>query len=78
MQVIYSTMKKQIRFYVTLFFLFNSVLLYCSINKVVVGAEQPEKYIHLLKDKKVALLGNHTSLIHKKHLLDYLDRKSVV
>lgn len=77
MQVIYSTMRKQIRFYFTLFFLFNSALLYCSINKVVVGAEQPEKYIHLLKDKKVALLGNHTSLIHKKHLLDYLIEQKI-
>ncbi len=37
-----------------------------------VGAERVEKYFPLLKNKKVALLVNHTSIVKDKHLVDYL------
>jgi uncharacterized protein YbbC (DUF1343 family) len=37
-----------------------------------VGAEQMEEYLPLLKNKKVALLVNQTSMVKKKHLVDTL------
>ncbi|NLZ72296.1 MAG: DUF1343 domain-containing protein [Bacteroidales bacterium] len=48
-----------------------------STNPVIVGAEQPEEYLPLLQNKRIALLGNHTSRIGKQHLLDYLLEKQV-
>lgn len=41
------------------------------------GAERPEQYLSLLKDKKVAILANHTSLIANTHIVDYLDSMGV-
>jgi uncharacterized protein YbbC (DUF1343 family) len=43
-----------------------------SFAQVKVGAEQMNKYLPLLKDKKVALVANQTSLVGKTHLLDTL------
>ena len=36
------------------------------------GAEQTGKYMHLLKGKRVGILGNQTSVIGKTHLVDSL------
>jgi uncharacterized protein YbbC (DUF1343 family) len=36
------------------------------------GANQTEKYFHLLRGKKIALVANHSSLIGKVHLADSL------
>jgi uncharacterized protein YbbC (DUF1343 family) len=41
-------------------------------SNIVTGAEQTEKYIHYLKNKKVAILANLTTIIGKKHLVDSL------
>jgi len=41
-------------------------------NKVTVGAERTEKYFHLLKGKRVALVANHTALVGTTHLADTL------
>jgi uncharacterized protein YbbC (DUF1343 family) len=41
-------------------------------NRIKTGAEQTEKYLHLLKNKNIALVANHTSLINQTHLLDSL------
>lgn len=52
-----------------------SILLYSNLNageKIIVGAERTDKYIHLLKGKKVALVANQTSRVGNKHLLDTL------
>lgn len=51
------------------------VLAYSAFNKpapVKTGAEQTEKYLSLLKGKRVAILGNQTSVIGKTHLVDSL------
>ncbi len=48
-----------------------------ATNLVVVGAEQPQKYLPNLQNKRVALLGNHTSLIQKQHLLDFLLKQQI-
>lgn len=37
-----------------------------------VGSESLDEYLSLLKDKKVALLANHSSLVGKTHLVDTL------
>ena len=48
-----------------------------AANLVVVGAEQPQEYLPALQNKRVALLGNHTSLIQKQHLLDFLLKQQI-
>jgi uncharacterized protein YbbC (DUF1343 family) len=39
---------------------------------LLTGAKQTDQYLPLLKDKKVALVANHASLIDKTHLADSL------
>ncbi|MBN1252355.1 MAG: DUF1343 domain-containing protein [Bacteroidales bacterium] len=44
-----------------------------SDNKAIItGAEQSELYLDLLKNKKIALVVNQSSLVKGKHLLDFL------
>lgn len=40
--------------------------------KIKTGADQTEKYLPYLKGKRVGVLGNQTSIIGKKHLVDSL------
>lgn len=61
-----------IRIYVLLFFLFSSIASEAQKPRVIVGAEQLEKLLPLLKDKRVGLVVNNTSLIFKTHLADTL------
>ncbi len=44
---------------------------------VVVGAEQTNAYMPLLKGKRVALFSNHTGMVHDKHILDVLIENQV-
>jgi uncharacterized protein YbbC (DUF1343 family) len=46
-------------------------------TNIVTGAEQTEKYIPYLKNKKVAVLANPTTIISKKHLVDSLILKGI-
>jgi uncharacterized protein YbbC (DUF1343 family) len=46
-------------------------------DNVQLGAEQFEKYLSLLKGRKVALVANHTSMVGKSHLVDTLKGKGV-
>tara|TARA_B110000503_G_C7152437_1_gene415804 strand:+ start:953 stop:2212 length:1260 start_codon:yes stop_codon:yes gene_type:complete len=39
---------------------------------VIVGNERLEDYLSLITDKQVGFIGNHTSMIGKKHLVDSL------
>jgi uncharacterized protein YbbC (DUF1343 family) len=41
------------------------------------GAEQTEKYVEYLKNKRVAVLANQTSIIGKKHLVDSLMERGI-
>ncbi|HEX2606360.1 MAG TPA: DUF1343 domain-containing protein [Flavisolibacter sp.] len=41
------------------------------------GADQTEKYLPLLKGKRVGILGNQTTVIGKKHLVDSLLKRGV-
>lgn len=39
---------------------------------IIVGAENTSKYVPLLKDKKIGIIANHTSMIQRSHLVDSL------
>ena len=41
-------------------------------DKPIPGAWQTDMYFHLLKDKRVAVAGNHTSMVKDVHLVDTL------
>ena len=46
-------------------------------NKIIPGAEQPEKYLPLIVNKRVGLVVNHTSLVGDIHLADFLMSKNI-
>lgn len=46
-------------------------------EKIVPGAERPEKYLSLLQGKNVGLVVNHTSVAEGKHFVDFLLEKKV-
>ncbi|HEY0677541.1 MAG TPA: DUF1343 domain-containing protein, partial [Chitinophagaceae bacterium] len=45
---------------------------YTPHNPIKTGADQTEKYLPLLKGKRIGILGNQTSIIGKTHLVDSL------
>jgi uncharacterized protein YbbC (DUF1343 family) len=52
----------------------------CNAQKTTIlktGAEQPEEYIHLIQNKKVGLVVNHTSLVEEVHLIDFLREQNI-
>ena len=69
-----------------LFILIGSIFTFCSSSKpkqdttqttvnkkeIQTGAEQTDKYLPLLKGKRVAIMANQTSIIGKTHLVDSL------
>jgi uncharacterized protein YbbC (DUF1343 family) len=60
------------------FLLMNKENVPAAASKVVkTGAEQTEAYLPLLKDKRVAMLANQTSIIGKTHLVDSLQKRGV-
>lgn len=54
-----------------------SALLSFSAAALTIGAARPELYLPALKDKKVALVVNQTSVIGDIHLVDYLLSENV-
>lgn len=54
-------------------------LLFLGIIKadIIMGAEQLDKYLPLLKNRRVALVVNQSSLVQGEHLVDVLIRKRV-
>jgi uncharacterized protein YbbC (DUF1343 family) len=55
----------------------NCALIIKAQSSVIVGAEQMEQYLPLLKAKRVALFSNHTGRVGDKHLLDVLIENKV-
>jgi uncharacterized protein YbbC (DUF1343 family) len=47
-------------------------------KQIIVAAEQPDKYLHLLSKKETGLMVNHTSLVDTIHLLDFLLSKGIM
>lgn len=43
-----------------------------NTKKIITGAERTESYIPILKNKNIAIVANHTSLIGTTHLVDSL------
>ena len=48
-----------------------------AIHNIVVGAERSSEYLSLLKKKRVGLLVNPTSMVHDRHLVDFLLSKKI-
>ena len=46
-------------------------------NPIITGADQTEKYVNYLNNKRVAVLANPTTIIGKKHLVDSLILRGV-
>lgn len=46
--------------------------MYAQRPPIQVGAEQTHLYLPILKDKKVAVVTNHTAILNKTHLVDTL------
>lgn len=46
-------------------------------NPIKTGAEQTEKYIHLLEGKRVAIMANPTTVIGTTHLVDSLKKRGI-
>lgn len=46
-------------------------------REILTGAEQVDKYLPYLKDKRVAIMANPTSIIGKTHLVDSLEKLGV-
>ena len=46
-------------------------------DTILTGAEQTEKYLPYLKGKRIALLGNQTSIIGSAHLVDSLKARGI-
>ena len=50
----------------------SSCLCHARHGRITVGAERTEAYLPLLRDKKVAVVANQTSMIGNRHLVDSL------
>ncbi|MEN8119761.1 MAG: DUF1343 domain-containing protein [Bacteroidota bacterium] len=48
-----------------------------EVNQIITGAEQTDKYLKLLQNKKVGLVVNQSSLIGDEHLVDFLLKKKI-
>ena len=48
-----------------------------AAKSIITGADQTEKYLPLLKGKRVAIMGNPTSIIGKTHLVDSLKKLGI-
>lgn len=46
-------------------------------EKVIVGAENTDEYFSDIQGKRVAVMGNHTSLVGEEHLVDFLIRNKM-
>ena len=57
-------------FFKLLIFLLVSSNLAVGQGNVITGAERMQVYLPLLKDKKVAVFANPTSIVGQTHLVD--------
>lgn len=60
--------------------IFVLVLFVLTVNaqndRVIVGAERTKEYFPILKNKRVAIMSNHTGMVGDEHLLDLLLRNN--
>ena len=50
---------------------------FLEIKRIIVGAERSELYLPFLKDKRIALVVNQTSMVDTMHLVDFLLSKNI-
>ena len=50
---------------------------FSAFGQIMMGAERFDIYKRLVKNKKVGVVVNHTSLINGQHLVDFLDERKV-
>lgn len=63
------------QFFITTIVLFLSVTFASAQqSRVIVGAESTKEYFPILKNKRVAIMSNHTGMVGDEHLLDLLLR----
>ena len=60
-----------------LFLLMYLLVSVFSYSQIIVGAERTNSYIKLIQEKKIAIVGNQSSLIQKKHLVDSLLKRNI-
>ncbi len=58
-------------------FVWLSFGFYSDANGIITGAEQPEKYLPLIQNKRVGLVVNNTSMVKNVHLVDFLLTKNI-
>src|SRR5215212_9793149 len=46
-------------------------------KNIITGADQTEKYLPLLRGKRIGILGNQTTIIGKVHLVDSLQKLGI-
>ncbi|MEL0655812.1 DUF1343 domain-containing protein [Pseudoalteromonas issachenkonii] len=68
--------------FITLFFIFSAIFISSTQaneanNSLVVGAQQYAKYLPQLKNKRVGLVVNQTSMVEQTHLVDALLTKNI-
>ena len=69
------------KYIVLLVLFFNSCCGQSSENEnleIKTGAEQIEKYIPFIQNKKIAIVANHTSVVGDKHLVDTLLSRGII
>lgn len=64
-------------FFCALCVAFCASLAACSENRLLTGAEQPERYLPLLEERRVGLVVNQTSRVGERHLIDFLRERGV-
>lgn len=64
-------------FIVLLFFTFSFSCIAQSSNKIITGAERLNVYLPYLKDKKVGVFANQTTMVGNTHLVDTLRKLGV-
>lgn len=57
--------------------LFLSFAGFAQSNKVIVGAESTNEYFPILKNKRVAIMSNHTGMVGKEHVVDILVKNKI-
>ncbi|EGK01476.1 exo-beta-N-acetylmuramidase NamZ family protein [Dysgonomonas gadei] len=50
---------------------------FAQSNKVIVGAESTNEYFPILKNKRVAIMSNHTGMVGKEHVVDILVKNKI-
>ena len=64
-------------FYTFLVISFTQTVNVCAQSPILTGSQRGSEYIPLLKNKRVALVVNQTSIISKMHLVDSLHRVGI-